>query len=86
MYKLIDKEVCKLYNIDKSSIITGPILGSAVLCDVKLYQSKKELAADQSKHYGFNVLSNYKYGFLVCDARRFDISKPSTHICGSLSN
>jgi hypothetical protein len=63
MYKLIDEEVCKLYNIDNSSLITGAILGSAVLCDVKLYQSKKELAADQSKHYGFNVLSNYKMDF-----------------------
>jgi hypothetical protein len=57
MYKLIDKEVCKLYNIDKSSIITGPILGSAVLCDVKLYQSKKELAADQSKHFSVSTYS-----------------------------
>jgi hypothetical protein len=48
--KLIDK-VCKLYNIDVSSLMTGAILGSAVLYDVKLYQSKKEFIADQRKHF-----------------------------------
>ena len=50
--KAIDKEACKLYNnIDISSLITGAILGSAVLHGVKLYQSKKEFIADQSKHF-----------------------------------
>jgi predicted transcriptional regulator len=74
--KVIDKEVCKLYNIDISSLITGAILGSAVLYDVKIYQSKKQFIADQSKHFAASTYSNYKYGFLIRDAKRFDKSIP----------
>jgi hypothetical protein len=59
------------------SLIIGAILGSAVLCDVKLlYQSKKEFVADQSKHFAVSTYSNYKHGFLVYDARGYDKSIP----------
>jgi predicted transcriptional regulator len=68
----VDKPVCKLYNINRSSLITGAILGSAVLYDVKLYQSKKEFIADQSKHFAASTYLNPKYGFLLRDAKRFD--------------
>ncbi len=47
--KTINNEACKLYNIDISSLITGAVVGSAVLQDVKLYQSKQEFMADQNK-------------------------------------
>jgi hypothetical protein len=74
--KLIDKEVCKLYKIDVSSLMTGAILGSAVLYDVKLYQSKKEFIADQRKHFAAATYSDHKYGFLIGDSKRFDKSIP----------
>jgi 4-hydroxybenzoate polyprenyltransferase len=48
IYKLMNKEICKLCNIYISLLITRAIVGSAVLCDVKLYQSKKEFVAEQS--------------------------------------
>jgi hypothetical protein len=71
--KAIDKEACKLCNIDLSSLITGAILGSAVLYDVKLYESKKkEFIADQSKHFAVATYSDHKYGFLLSDAKIFD--------------
>jgi ASCH domain len=54
--KAIDKEACKLCNIDIFSLMIVAIVGSAVLYDVKLYQSKKEFVADQSKHF---ATSNY---------------------------
>jgi hypothetical protein len=46
--KTINSEVCKVYNIDIASLITGAIIGSAQLQDVKIYQSKEELIADQN--------------------------------------
>jgi predicted transcriptional regulator len=70
--KTIDKEVSVLYDIDISSLITGAILGSAVLHDVKLYQSKKEFIADPNKHYAVSTYSDRKYGFLLSDAKRFE--------------
>lgn len=62
----------QLHNIDTSSLITGAILGSAVLYGVKLYQSKKEFVADQSKHFAVVRYSEHKYGFLLPYAKRFD--------------
>jgi hypothetical protein len=41
IYKLMNKEICKLCNIYISLLITRAIVGSAVLCDVKSYQSKR---------------------------------------------
>jgi hypothetical protein len=70
--KTIDKEVCELYNIDTSLLITGAIVGSAVLQDIKFYQSKKEFFADQSKHLAAGKYSDPKYGFLLSDVKRFD--------------
>ena len=71
--KTIEKEACELYNIDNiSSLITGAIVGSALLCDVKSYQSKDEFIADQSKHFAIAKFSDRKYGFILSDAKRFD--------------
>lgn len=70
--RAIDKEACKLYNIDIPSLITGAILGSAILYDVKLYQAKKEFIDDQNKRFVVATYSNHKYGFLLSDAKRFD--------------
>ena len=69
--KALDKEACKLYNIYTSSLITGAIVGSAILYDVKLYRSKEQFIADQGKHFAHNYLDP-KYGFLLSDAKRFD--------------
>jgi hypothetical protein len=41
IYKLMNKQICKLCNIYISLLITRAIVGSAVLCDVKSYQSKR---------------------------------------------
>lgn len=74
--KTINNETCKVYNIDMSSLITGAIVGSALLRDVKLYQSKKEFVADQSKHFAVSRYSEPMYGFLLSDAKRFDNPLP----------
>lgn len=61
--KTIYKEACKLHGIDISSLITGAIVGSAVLRDVKFYQSNKEFIADQSKHFALATYAAHKYDF-----------------------
>ncbi len=61
-----------LYNIDIPSLITGAIVGSALLCDVKTYQNKREFLADQNKHFAVSTYSEPMYGFLVSDAKRFN--------------
>ncbi len=68
----INGEACKLYNIDRSSLITGAIVGSALLCDVKRYQSKEGFMADQNKHFAVPAYSEPLYGFLLSDAKRLD--------------
>src|SRR5215204_2993806 len=60
--KAIDKEACKSCNIDIYSLITGAIVGTAILYDVKLYQSNEELIADRSKHFA------YKYSHSKLDS------------------
>ena len=67
-----NKEAYKSCNIDISSLTTGSIVGSAVLYDVKLYQNKEEVMADQSKHFAIAAYASSKYGFLLSDAKRFD--------------
>ena len=47
-------------------------MGSAVLYDVKSYQSNEEFISDQSKHFAIAIYSNHKYGFILSDAKRFD--------------
>jgi predicted transcriptional regulator len=70
--KAVNKEACKLHGIDVSSLVTGAIVGSAVLRDVKLYQSKEEFAADQNKHFAIIAYAAHKYGFLLSNAKRFE--------------
>ena len=70
--KTIYSKACKLYNIDISSLITGAIVGSALLYDVKLYQSEREFMADQSKHFAVSTYSEPTYGFLLSNTKRFD--------------
>jgi predicted transcriptional regulator len=70
--KAVDREACKSCNIDTSSLAIGAIVGSAVLYDVKLYQTKNEFIADQSKHFASAKYSDYNYAFLPSDVRRFD--------------
>ena len=70
--KSIDGQACKSYNIDASSLVTGAIVGSAVLYHVKLYQSKEEFVADQKKHFATAAYMGHKYGFLLSDIKRFD--------------
>ncbi len=68
----INSEACKLYNINISSLTMGAIVGSALLCDVKRYQSKEEFMADKNKHFAVSAYSEPLYGFLLSDAKRLD--------------
>lgn len=70
--KAVYKDACKTWDIEISSLITGALVGSAVLYDVKSYQSRKEFIADRSKHFAGSTYSEHKYGFLLSDAKRFD--------------
>jgi predicted transcriptional regulator len=74
--KTINSEACKLYNIDVSSQVTGAIVGSALLCDVKRYQSKQEFMADQNKHFAVSAYLEPMYGFLLSNGKRFDKPVP----------
>jgi predicted transcriptional regulator len=74
--KTINSEACKLYNIDIPSLITGAIVGSAMLYDVKTYHNKREFLADRSKHFAVSTYSEHMYGFLLSDAKRYDNPTP----------
>jgi len=67
----IDKEICKLQNIDPYKLIYGAIIGKAFLYDVKEYKSIKEFLKDKGKHLATERYSDHKYGFMIKDAIKF---------------
>jgi hypothetical protein len=52
------------------------MVGSALLHNVKLYQSKEEFIADQNKHFAVSAYSKPMYGFLLFNVKRFDNTIP----------
>ena len=48
--KTIDKKACERNIIDPKSLITGAIIGKAILYDVKSYDSKNSFLRDKNKH------------------------------------
>ena len=48
--KKIDKKVVKGITIDANSIITGAIIGKAILYDVKFYENRNLFLKDRYKH------------------------------------
>ena len=49
--KKVDKEACERNKIDPKSLITGAIIGKAILYDVKAYDSKNSFLRDKNKHF-----------------------------------
>lgn len=69
--KQVDLEACGFFGIDPASLVTGCIVGSATLSDVKEYFSEEGFLSDGLKHrvnfYGF---SRPRFGFLLKDVKR----------------
>lgn len=74
--KAINKEACERNKIDPKSLIRGAIIGKATLYDVKTYLNKNSFLRDKNKHFADPKSTNYKYGFLLEDAKRFRKSIP----------
>ena len=74
--KNIDEEACKRLKIDQAKLVTGAIVGKANLYNVISYGTKKDFLRDKSKHFSSPNYDNPKYGFLVNNAKRFDIPVP----------
>ena len=68
----LDKEICRLYELDPSSLVRGAVIGKAVLYDVKEYKSKKDFLADKNRHLAPERYADHKYGFLIKDAVKFE--------------
>lgn len=65
-------DACKMYDIGISSLITGAIVGSAQLLDVKIYPRNKEFIADESKHFVLATYAAHEYGLLLSNDKRFE--------------
>ena len=74
--KNIDKEACKRLKIDQTKLVTGAIIGKANLYDVISYGSKNSFLNDKNKHFASSNYNKPKYGFLINQAKRFDIPIP----------
>jgi ASCH domain len=75
--KNIDKERLDSLSIDHNKLISGAIIGSAVLYDVKQYGNKRELEMDKNKHLADTKEFGFcKYGFMIKNAHRFRRSIP----------
>jgi ASCH domain len=71
--KKINKEACKRLKIDQAKLVTGAIIGKTNLYDVISYGSKNSFVKDKNKHFANSNYDKPKYGFLVNQAKRFDI-------------
>jgi hypothetical protein len=74
--KNIDEKACKRLKIDQAKLVTGAIVGEANLYDVRVYGSKNSFLNDKNKHFASSNYDKPKYGFLVNQAKRFDIPIP----------
>jgi len=58
--------------IDKDDLVRGAIVGSAILKDVIIYNTKEEFERDYEKHLSKNFPKSPMFGFLLEDVRRFE--------------
>ena len=69
--KSIDDYACKVFNIDKYSLVIGAIVGKAELVSTKEYLTTYEFLDDEEKHkskfYGFDSPT---YGFVLENVER----------------
>jgi hypothetical protein len=73
--KNIDKERLDSLGIDHNKLISGAIIGSAILYEVKQYRNKRELELDKNKHLAdIKKFGFCRYGFMIKNAHRFRMS------------
>ncbi len=75
--KKIDTRACDRLDIDPGSLVTGAIIGSAVIYEVKEYKNRKDFFSDAEKHLGGEEFyAKREYGFLLKDPVKFSHSMP----------
>lgn len=67
---------CKRLHIDEKTLVTGAIVGKAVLYDVKKYTTESEWRRDKKHHFAAGDHSGKKYGFLLKGAKAFNVPIP----------
>ena len=71
----IRKEDYKKLKIEKK-LTVGAIIGKVELCDVKKYESVKEIQIDKKKHITSIISQEKKFGFILKNAKPFRIPIP----------
>jgi predicted transcriptional regulator len=71
----IRKEDYKKLKIEKKLTI-GAIIGKVELCDVKKYESLKEIQIDKKKHITSIISQEKKFGFILRNAKPLRIPIP----------
>ena len=66
---------CRRLKITKK-LVTGAIVGKAILYDVKKYNSSRECEKDQKFHHAEKEFHNKKYGFILKNPKSFRIPIP----------
>lgn len=66
---------CKRLKITKK-LVTGAIVGKAVLYDVKKYNSSKEVKKDQKLHFASKNFQGKTFGFMIKNAKPLRIPIP----------
>ncbi|MEP6576419.1 MAG: ASCH domain-containing protein [Nitrososphaerota archaeon] len=69
--KTVNKEACERNKINPDSLITGAIVGRAILYDVRFYDSGRSFLQDRKKHFAGTGYAGPVYGFLLRGARKF---------------
>lgn len=67
---------CKRLKIDERTLVVGVIIGKATIYDVKEYQTKKEWHVDKQLHFASDNFSDKKFGFMLKNAKEFNIPIP----------
>jgi hypothetical protein len=66
---------CQRLKINKK-LITGAIVGKAEIIDVKIYRTKTEIRSDLKKHFASIERNGPTYGFILKNAKKFNIPIP----------
>ncbi|MCL5976186.1 MAG: ASCH domain-containing protein [Candidatus Parvarchaeota archaeon] len=63
--KIPDITALKRFEIDKSGIALGKIIGKVDLVGCKKYENRRDFLSDKSLHLAGSYKSSYRYGFIL---------------------
>lgn len=59
--KIPNREACERIKVDPKFLVTGAVIGKAILYDVKVYSTERSFLQDIDKHLGSKDFSHHRF-------------------------